>query len=283
MIPSSRVLYLLLGCLVADEIQANCGLAYCPAPSGSESGSLWAGNLDTRFSNFELAGEKGSYLEFIPAVSYTRRNFHSMLHAPFVSLFGNKSAQGFGNPMLLAEYRMAWGASALAVGTQVELPLGNHDDGLAGDHLMALPYATYRWNLSTKIFLAGTSGLSTVVGGHHDEVDSTILPVPVFVNPHGDREFQYRALAGLKSPSHPGISLLEAYWQGQIGLSHEEEGTHYGQAGLRARWPFSAGIAINGFSEFHPTSPQRYTWRMGLGFEILPKKWKSGHSGMETL
>lgn len=259
----------LFAVLSYSELLANCGVAFCPVIPGPGEQAPFAASLYSRFSSFDLPGGSGSYLELMPSVSYTKKSYHAMLHVPVVGLFKDGSTFGLGNPMVLAEYRAAWNPVALALGSQFELPLGDHESGLAGDHFLALPYATVRLNQGSRLFYSGTLGMSNVIGSH-DEAAPTAPVMPVFVNPHGDRELVYRVMAGIASKRYPNHGSLETYWQGQIVLSHDDEGAQYGQAGIRGTYPVTSILGVNGFTEFHGTNPSRYDWRVGLGFDLRP-------------
>jgi len=174
----------------------------------------------------------------------------------------NASELGLGNPVSFVQYQViANSGNEASIGLQIEIPLGNHDDGLASDHLEFLPHLTFS-------LAAGWIGVTTDVGfryslggtDHHDDGESLL-----FVEPHTDTELLYRiALLGYR----PIIGVTPSmYIDGQRGLGGDGEHNRTAALGFVVGWTIADSYVLVPAIEFPITKEKRMNWTFRLSAE----------------
>ena len=217
---------LLPSLLAVSTASAFCGLQSCPRPPDRGAPPALEAGLRTRWVVYDIAGNEGSYVATAPRVFVRHAGFTLGVEVPLTRLDnGGAVATGFSNPVLMAQYARrlsyAWSGEA---GVQLELPIGDKDAGLAGDHFMLLPWIGARRDFGAAWYAAGMAGISQGFGG----AESSSAPLaktaheghdhgaaPVLVNPHGDRELQGRLAAGRVF----GKATVEAFALGRSDLT----------------------------------------------------------------
>ncbi len=270
----------LLAILLPAPAAAFCGLQSCPRPaSHGEAPALEAG-LRTRWVAYDIAGHEGSYVVTAPRLFVRRWGVTLGGEFPLTRLRnGNETTIGFSNPILMTQYARrlssTWSGEA---GLQIELPFGNQDDGLAGDHTMLLPWIGARKDLGASWYMGGMLGVSQALGEYrsgtatalakaakvakvahagHDHGDGT--PSPVLVNPHADREIQWRAVAGWTR----GRSTLEGFSLAQHDISGEPGPGFYLRAGASWERAFGRMSALQFIADFPVTHARRNEMEIG--------------------
>lgn len=255
---------------------ASCGLHLCPRAEPQQAAS-WQLGWTLNRSGFDIGGSRGAYSEGVADLRYARGSAWIVeLHAPFLALtVDSRTVYGFANPMVLMEYRLHPGmGNLLGFGLQTEFPLGDADAGLAQEHFMFMPYASFSSSLE-RVFLGVTSGISYALSGSHPHASDAVAPhhgshgagTPLFVHPHEDSECSYRVSAGVgfwKQRARP-----EAFLSGQRVLGAVENGTSrdYINAGFIA--PVLAGrFIITPSLEVPVTDEHRFEWAVGMGIGI---------------
>lgn len=278
--PGPLVVCLSLVAFVAAPASAFCGLQSCPRPAGHAVPPTLEVALRTRAVSYDIAGNSGHYLVTAPRVFFNRGGFAIGAEVPLTRLDnGGTVATGFSNPVAMARYARrlshAWSAE---VGLQWELPVGNRDDGLAGDHHMLLPWLGARRDFGASWYVTGMAGFSTALeyghaspvaapaahtalarvaheGHDHGEGAST----PVLVNPHADREAQGRMAVGWVK----GRGTLEAFALSQTDLTSAAGGT-YARAGASYEWSLARFTAVQFIGDVPVTSARRNEGEFGL-------------------
>jgi hypothetical protein len=159
------------------------------------------------------------------------------------------------------------------VGMQVELPVGDEKDGLAGDHLMLLPWIGARKDLGTSWYVSGMLGASRAIETKHEDNEGGSLAkvaheghddeghaVPLVVNPHADREVQWRAAAGRMR----GRSMLEGFTLAQHDVTGEAGPDFYLRAGASWEWAIGHMSALQLIGDLPVTAARRNEAEIGL-------------------
>jgi hypothetical protein len=237
--------------------------------------------------SYDVGGNEGHYLVTAPRVFVNRVGFALGAEIPFTRLDdGNKVATGLSNPVIMGRYARrvsyAWSAEA---GLQWELPVGNRADGLAGDHHMLLPWLGARRDIGASWYVTAMAGFSTALEGSHGASDSSggsasVAPsaalakaaheghdhegqaTPVLVNPHADREAQWRAAVGWVR----GRFTLEGFTIGQYDATAAATGT-YARAGASLERAFGRYAAIQVIADAPVTSARRNDLEVGLALK----------------
>ena len=236
------------GCLVALAIsvapipaEATCGLDSCPLRYSSlpaTSNISRPANVvlpqQAKLTRFSNDNGRGYYFEAILRAEY--RGFGDWILGatiPIVVLrVENVLRTGFGNLVPFFEYRRRltplW---SVGLGTQLEVPIGAHEKGIASDHFEAFPY--FRVTATTRNLAASADmGLRFAIHSHHQHLENQSLTAArhstgektLFVNPHEDEEFAYRIGAeaiSLSDSFRPGLELtgvqvLSPFGRGEI-------------------------------------------------------------------
>lgn len=261
---------------LASPSHASCGLHFCPRVEPQPAASWQLGWTFNR-SGFDIGGSRGAYSEGVADLRYARGSAWIVdLHVPFLALtVDSRTVYGFANPMALVEYRFQPGLGhMLGFGLQTEFPLGDAGAGLAQEHFMFMPYASFSSSLE-RFFLGVTTGISYALSGSHPQADDAVEPhhgshgagTPLYVHPHEDSECSYRVSAGVglwKQRARP-----EAFLSGQRVLGAVENGTarDYINAGFSA--PVQAGrFILTPSLEVPVTEEHRFEWTVGMGIGI---------------
>jgi hypothetical protein len=158
------------------------------------------------------------------------------------------------------------------IGMQAELPIGDQDHGLAGDHIMLLPWIGARKEIGTSWHVAGMLGTSRALEQEHetsaplakvahngvDHGDGT--STPVIVNPHADREVQWRAASGWTR----GRSTLEGFALAQHDVTGEAGPDFYLRAGASWEWMLGHMSALQLIADVPVTAARRNEAEVGL-------------------
>lgn len=253
---------------------ASCGLQSCPRPAAHGETSTIEAGLRTRWVAYDIAGNEGSYLVTAPRFFVHYRGIALGAEIPFTRLYnGPEVATGLSNPILMAQYARRFSATwSGEVGMQVELPVGDEKNGLAGDHLMLLPWVGARKDLGTSWYVAGMLGASRAIGADRDEEegslakvaheghDSTGNAVPTLVNPHADREIQWRAAAGWVR----GRSTLEGFTLARHDVTGGAGPDFYLRAGASWEWALGHASGLQLIADLPVTSARRNEAEIGL-------------------
>lgn len=262
-------------------VDAACGLHICPRQEPADHS--WQLGWTQGQSGFDIANTAGTYAEGVADIRYRHgRQWVADAHFPFLALSaGNHTAYGMGNPIALIEYRMhPGGGHMLGLGLQGEIPLGDHESGLAQEHFMLMPYASLS-KAFAGFFLGGSSGVSKAIGHHHEagmdmgsmehaaQTATQSIGSPLYVHPHEDFEWSYRVSAGLAMQGgrfNPELSL-----SGQHVLSEPSQasdGDRFLSAGISA--PIRVGRYVLTPEAAVPVSrARRFEWSASIGFGIL--------------
>jgi hypothetical protein len=279
----SRFPAFLLALLFLPSVSAAfCGLQSCPRVEPRAEAATFDAGLRTRWVAFDIGGREGSYVVTAPRAFARYAGFALGTEVPFTRLDdGGEVAFGLSNPLVMAQYARrlpgSWGrAWSAEAGLQVELPFGDQEHGLAGDHVMLLPWVGLRrdWDawyvtgmlgyshaLEAHAHATDTAGASarlakTLHEGHeHEGVTS-----PVLVNPHADREAQYRAAAGWTR----GRGTAEVFALGQADVTANGP-TSYVRAGASYAWSLGRFTALNVIADAPVTSARRNELEIGVG------------------
>src|SRR6185295_5034322 len=143
--------------LLPAAASANCGLSFCPFTSHSQepSPAEWNVSVQVQQSGFDFDGVTGSYTQVLPRIEY-RGKQGVILGAslPVTRLSsGGESHTGLSNALVFGETQLdSWSDWKPSAGLQAELPVGDHEHGLAADHTMLVPYLTLARSLSGADF-----------------------------------------------------------------------------------------------------------------------------------
>jgi hypothetical protein len=134
-----RKIYLLASFIVSIFLwssiaMASCGLAGCPVGSHGENSGTHLFDQAIRYVNFDLEHHDGHYIQYEPRYEY--RGWERFIVGGFVSFItlddGHDSNSGLGNPVLFGQYDFVHEKNqVLSFGSQLELALGDDEDGLA--------------------------------------------------------------------------------------------------------------------------------------------------------
>ena len=197
---------------------------------------------------------------------------------------GDEVHTGLSNPLLTALYGRrfseTWSGEA---GMQLELPFGETDHSLADDHVMLLPWIGVRRDLGDAWQMSGLLGVSHAIETGsaavadisapalaksaalsktaHNGVDHGAGAAPVYVNPHGDREIQWRL--GLSRVWNRSTAEVFALGQSDIseGISHAE---YYARAGLSWDLALTHILGLQTLAHVPVTSARRSEAELGL-------------------
>lgn len=263
---------LVAGALVAaaTPARAACGLGGCPllpGPSAVAPAPTVVLGAATRAARFDLDGVSGHYLlttlraELSPWPWLVVGAFQSVA---WLSAEG-RSATGLGNLVPFAEAGRSFGPVRLAGGVQLELPVGDHDSGIADDHFDLLPYLRADLRSGAGVFGFGQLGLRHApVGDHvhvHDDGSSHVHAVPVLVAPHARTELVHRAGLGWASPDEE-LRLMGVF-EGQAVLDGAPDGVFL-TAGAEAWVRLGSGVQLGLSGELPLTTARRFEARTGL-------------------
>jgi|GEM_PF-4970662 len=286
--PHRVVLTLVFAMTVATtDVSAFCGLASCPRPSQSHEVPAVEAGLRTRAVAYDIAGADGHYLVTAPRVFFNYNGFAVGTEIPFTRLDnGGVVTTGLSNPLIMGRYARrlssVWSAE---VGLQWELPVGNPEDGLAGDHHMLLPWLGARREFGASWYATAMLGFSAALEEEHAATDTaggsaSMLPrtaaakvahaghdhgdgaTPVLVNPHADREAQWRLAAGWMR----GRATIEGFTIGQYDASDAATGT-YARAGASLEWSLARYTAVQLIADAPVTSNRRNEFEVGLALK----------------
>jgi hypothetical protein len=271
----------LLFCAVsfcAVPATAFCGLQSCPRPAGSGETPRLEAALRTRLVAYDIAGNAGHYAVTAPRVFVNYAGFAVGAEVPFTRLDNQGSVvTGFSNPVVMARYARrvshAWSAEA---GIQWELPVGNQEDGLAGDHHMLLPWIGARRDFGSSWYATGMFGVSTAVpetrsAPMNDALAKAAVSAKiaheghdhgaalVLVNPHADREIQARVALGLIR----GRATLEGFGLTQTDVSSTGPET-YARVGALYEWSLVSFTSLQVLGDLPVTAARRNEAEIGV-------------------
>jgi hypothetical protein len=289
LLPAAFLLPVVLLPVVAG---ANCGLQSCPRPAHEADASVLQADLRTRWVTFDAAGVSGSYAVLAPRLLWrplTRWTVGAEVPVTRLESQGEVHT-GLSNPLLTALYARrlshVWSGEA---GLQLELPFGQTEHGLADDHTMILPWIGLRRDIGAEGAwqASGLLGFSQALEfGESGDTDATELAKTaalaktaksahsgvdhgdgggVLVNPHGDRELQWRAgLARLF-----GRSTAEAFALGQTDVSDgAAHAVHYVRAGASFEYTLTRALGLQILAHAPVTSARRSDAEIGAGIRL---------------
>jgi len=272
---------------ITVSAQAFCGLQSCPRIDPHGQTHPYTAGVRARLTGFDIDNESGYYGIVSPHL-FVRTPFLSNLslgvEVPWVTLHtADDETSGLGNPLLTAQYarRLSHDFSAEA-GLQLELPFGDHDHGLADDHYMLLPWVGARYEWGTAWYASGMMGFSQAVGGEDDAADTTAsariagstlakaahadhgaAAEPLLVNPHGDREVQWRAALGYRPRAR---WIVEGFGLGTVDIS-ESTPEYYVRAGVSSEWSLTEALGLQVIADAPVTSARRSDATIGVDFK----------------
>lgn len=252
-----------------------CGLNFCPRlePKGENAFDL---GIMVKQVHFNLEGTSGSYTGFMPDVAYIlhdRWTFGVNLPIIFLDVDGHVET-GISNPMGFAEFRFQPGpGQRMGFGMQLELPLGNDEKGMAGNHFMAVPYLSWAKAMH-PFFIGGSAGGSFGISGghshgegdaasHHGSGSSTL-----YVNPHENMELLYRIAGGTNlwnKRVNPEISLNGQHVLTDVNTQGNSD--NYLSLGLAAPMLFGR-ITVSPNFEMPLADAKRFDWGAGMTASI---------------
>ena len=264
----------LLGAAVFSTtvIHANCGLGYCPRRTPTETAPENSVSLRLENTAFNLDSGSGYYAQILPGYEYS--GIHSWIfggNLPIVALTvhsktppnSSKTTPGISNPLVYASWYTHLNVNTmLYLGLQLELPLGNFDAGMAGNHVMLVPYAMMERSMGFGS-LTGSVGychaFSVGDGGEH----------PVYVNPHEDQEILYRVGAGLQQLN--GALKQRIYLDGRYAVVDELEGPGRSHVSGGMALDFTPGdrLIFSPSVDLPFNAPGRFDWRGGLEAKVV--------------
>ena len=289
----TRLRVLSMAAILLAPLSANafCGLQSCPRVGPHGGDAPFEAGLRSRLVAFDIAGEQGYYGVLSPRFFAKALGVSLGVEVPWVNLhLAEGVTSGLGNPLVIAQVAgpisPAWTAQA---GVQLELPFGDTDHGLAGDHTMLLPWIGARFALSDVWYVSGMLGYSQALefkGEASDDAADTgalarVAPLaktahngvdhgtgqvaPSFVNPHGDREAQWRAGVG-RMFMHRW--MLEAFALGQADMSVSNL-VFYTRAGASAEWMLTPAVALQVIADAPVTAARRSEAALGVDVKIV--------------
>jgi hypothetical protein len=263
LLPAHPVLFLIGFLGAAGAPLSACGLEHCPRPDlrSREYPSLGWTLAHTDLSRDGLEGRftQGAFHLRYPMGTH----FALGGHLPFGYLRGSADGHwGLANPMAYAEGAARPSpAHTLTAGLQVEMPFGDSHSGIASEHSMAMPYASYAFRTRRIATLVSTGFSAQLPGGHsHGGTDAHAghagyegpAERALEANPHEPYEVLWRA--GISAP-------VEA-------LRIEPEAYLYG-----ARVAFGDGVA-----EDPMVAGAALTVRLGRALQVKPR-WERPLAG----
>jgi hypothetical protein len=264
---------------------AFCGLQSCPRVNPHGGSHPFEAGIRARVVTFDIEGQEGAYGVASPRFFAKVRGLSLGVEVPWVNLHAEEGVtSGLGNPLLMAQYarRLShdWSAEA---GLQVELPFGDADHGLAGDHTMVLPWIGARKEWGMRWHTSGMLGFSQALGeklqddgggaalakSAHNGVDHGAgQAAPLFVNPHGDREVHWRAAVGLRLGER---WTFEDFLLGQADITKPDENpetVHYVRNGISAEWAVTHAVALQMAADAPVTSARRSEAALGIDVKV---------------
>jgi hypothetical protein len=260
---------------------AFCGLQSCPRVEPRAEAAAFEAALRTRWVAFDIGGNEGSYVVTAPRFFARYAGFALGTEVPFTRLDnGGEVAFGLSNPLVMAQVARrlpgSWRAWSAEAGLQVELPFGDQARGLAGDHVMLLPWVGLRRDWDAW-YVTGMAGYSQALEAHAHAADSAGASArlakslheghehggvtsPVLVNPHADREAQVRASAGWTR----GRGTAEVFTFGQVDVTAGGP-TSYLRAGASYAWSLGRFTALHVIADVPVTAARRNEAEIGVG------------------
>lgn len=264
---------------IFEQIFGICGGEYCPVRVQKNEEIQYAQtnfyegfgiNTQYRTVAFDIGG-KGYYNALILQPMYFHPRFSLGAILPLVQLYrpGVREAQyGLSNPLFLGEFYALNKKTMLAVGSMVELPVGNHEKGMAAEHAMLIPYVSLTQAVF-KGYVGSQIAYQTTLSDHGGDHSHATL----YVNPHEAEELWYRAFFGWRIGSYTPEILLSGRYA--IDLHYGKDRNFLG-LGTIQRYRISSGIELNLNFELPLLSRERELFRFGGGvyaqvFDLFPK------------
>ncbi len=277
-----------------NTAMASCGVETCPyypakvSPNTTERSRTPTLVLPqtmqfTKFSHLEGSGHyfelilRGEY-RGVPNWTFGATVPAVLLKVTKESSTGGKSHTGLGNAVIFSQRQWQLARDwSVRLGGQIELPIGADADGIASDHFEGFPHAgvNAQFGKTSVYFDAGfrfaiegshqpESESSRVVPLHNDEESANELR-PHFVNPHEDRELNYRIGAETQLWSQrirPAIEVI-----GIQVLSSGATANTFMNAKMRWSASVTESLWLVATGEVPLASQSRYDWRVGLGVQ----------------
>lgn len=243
---------------------ASCGLHVCPLPVQtkiSEQTPLALPSqvfIESRYASFDIGG-KGGYLQTSLAGIYEHTAFRAGAVLPIVYLDGPQgSTTGLGNAVAFGEYHLVTaGLVRLSLGSQLEMPTGNHDRGLAANHFMAIPYANF-WLSAGALRIAAQAGYQQTLGSHAHGAAAPVL----YVNPHSDSEIISRLMTSYTWAQSVTAEVNASFRQ---VTAHDAIGDKsFLDLGGAMRVMLGQNMALRAGADFPLTSRARYLFQAHL-------------------
>jgi hypothetical protein len=245
--------------LPTSRLEASCGLHVCPIPVavGREKFPSQA-YIEPVYTAFDIGG-KGSFVQTNLVGVYEHRLFRlgAVMSVVYLNDPSGKNTVGLANPLPYGEVYIYNGSQTkFSVGSQFELALGNHDDGLGEDHYMAMPYLNF-WQTINDLRLAVQVGYLQALS--HDSHGAT-----VYVNPHSDSELAARLVS-----SYTWLSTLTGELSASLRqvMDHDASGDKtFLDLGTAVRVQMTSSMALRGGINIPITSTQRYLYQAFVGY-----------------
>ncbi len=251
--------------LFQQNMYAHCGLNFCPRPDAEVK--FFRTSLALHQVEFSLENN-GYYSEAIPRLEYLGlQQWVFGASIPVVRLhIMDENKIGTGNPLLsISREQHLSSQNIIVLGSQLELPFGDEEDGIGTDHWMLVPFINYLYQghiLESSIGL----GFRSVIFAHEHESNMMAMPMetlsPLYVQPHEDHEFLYRLAMG---KSLPALSLRpELQFNGQYAFGKlEGQGRMHQNLGLAVDY-FSKNLSVTQSLEIALGKNTRFDWDLGV-------------------
>jgi|GEM_PF-4242762 len=257
------ILFLILLLFTTFSLEASCNLAGCP--SGLRTEGVQRRHIVDQtigYITFDINHHNGNYLQYEPR--YEFRGINRVVVGGFASLIalddGHDSHSGLGNPVLFGEVVVKNSTDdQLSFGSQLELALGDDENGLAAEHMEIVPYLSYS-NSAGSIDWMGSTGYrhSLESGDRHESAIHSEL----FVNPHADKEYLYRLHA--RFPKIRGSMSPDFVLDGQHALDGEDDGKGFLSIGAGLSFSAGTGWTFSPKVEIPVTTPRRFDSKLSF-------------------
>lgn len=254
--PRPSALALLAALFPPALLSASCGLHLCGEPA-ADAAARFRAELSIQRVDFELPGSSGRYLQLLPRGEYRAGRWTWGAAVPLVFLrAAGREESGPGNPVIFGEFRAGPALGGTwALGSQLEIPWGDDEKGLAAEHSEWLPSVSWRREgvLLEPYVRAGFRWSLSEGHGH--------AGVPLAVNPHAEKEFLYRAGVAGRRRTFPWKP--ELYLDGQHAFGADVPGPGFLSIGGSLELPFRT-VRLRLSGERPAAAPRRFESQVGL-------------------
>ncbi|MCB1202458.1 MAG: hypothetical protein KDK41_17580 [Leptospiraceae bacterium] len=238
-----------------SRVYATCGLEYCPLAShiymqNDEEPPEWYISENLVYSDFPSGNTDRKFGVAQTRVEYA--GIEQMSVGFMVPLIVLETVSGnefdMGNPIAFAEYRFIQKTNMIiSFGTQLLLPVGSTDSGLASHHSEVMPFLSFLYSGEQWYGFSNVGFLAPLGHAHDHSVTTSVNSITLTPNAHSSGEIVFRAGGGYLLSQN---FRFEIFTLGQIVTAHDHSTnneTWFQTAGLGLRW------LVNPSLEIHPT------------------------------